>query len=129
MTETAVWSIIVVGLLAILVPVLILGLVRHLGPRPVRTAGTEDKLGVYECGIIPETDARRRFSAKFYLVAVLFVLFDVEVAFLIPWAITFRELGQPEAMGWGIFLAMAAFIEVLVVGLIYLIKRGALEWE
>ena len=129
MSEEAVWSVLVVGLLALLVPVAILCLTAKLGPRPGPRSDTEDKLSVFECGITPRLGARRRFSAKFYLVAVLFVLFDVEVAFLIPWAITFKELGQPEQMGWGILLAMAAFIEVLVVGLIYLIKRGALEWE
>jgi len=129
MSEEAIWAVLVVGLLALLVPVLILGLTARLGPRPRKSQQTEDKLGVFECGIAPELDARHRFSARFYLVAVLFVLFDIEVAFLIPWAVTFRELGQADAMGWGIFLAMAAFIEVLVVGLIYLIKRGALEWD
>lgn len=129
MSEEAIWSVVVVGLLALVVPVAILCLTACLGPRPAPRSDTEDKLSVYECGMTPRTDARRRFSAKFYLVAVLFVLFDVEVAFLIPWAVTFRELGQSSEMGWGILLAMAAFIEVLVVGLIYLIKRGALEWE
>jgi len=129
-TEEAIWSLLVVTLLALLVPIVILSLTARLGPRPERgRSDTEDKLSVYECGITPKVGARRRFSAKFYLVAVLFVLFDVEVAFLIPWAVTFRELGQSDQMGWGILLAMAAFIEVLVVGLIYLIKRGALEWE
>ena len=129
MTEEAVWSVLVVGLLALLVPVAFLALTSRLGPRPTKRDDTEDKLSVFECGITPQVDARGHFSAKFYLVAVLFVLFDVEVAFLIPWAITFRELSEPDAMGWGILLAMAAFVEVLIVGLIYLIKRGALEWE
>ena len=129
MVEGAYWSILVVGMLALLVPILILGLVGKLGPRIGERPDSKDKLGVYECGLNPRIDARRRFSAKFYLVAVLFVLFDIEVAFLIPWAVTFRDLSSPEAWGWWMLVIMALFLDIVVTGLIYVVRRGALEWE
>lgn len=129
MTVEGVWSVILVLLLAVLVPVLVMALVGRLGLKVARRDDTEDKLSVFECGREPGVDARRRFPAKFYLVAVLFVLFDIEVVFLIPWAVTFRELGAPGALGWWILVAMLVFLEILVVGLVYVIKRGALEWE
>lgn len=123
MPESTAWSVAIVGILALLIPILILGLVGRIGPR---TAAGRDKLDVYECGIVPEVDARRRFSAKFYLVAVLFVIFDVEVAFLVPWGVVFRDL---SAASWNAFLGMALFLGLLVAGLFYVIRRGALEWE
>jgi NADH-quinone oxidoreductase subunit A len=103
--------------------------VTRIGPKTAGRPENQDKLAVYECGVVPEVDARRRFSAKFYLVAVLFVLFDVEVAFLVPWGATFRELGAAGAMGWGVFVEMLLFLGLLGVGLACLIRRGALEWE
>lgn len=113
-----------------MIPAVMLVLARRFGPRPRPRKGDVDKLSAYECGIVPQVDARRRFSAKFYLVAVLFVLFDVEVAFLIPWAVVFRELSDvPGLLGWAPLIAMALFLEVLVTGLVYLVRRGALEWE
>jgi NADH-quinone oxidoreductase subunit A len=114
------WSAIIVGVLALFVPVLVLSLTGRLGPKRPNAA----KSSVYECGITPEVDARRRFSAKFYLVAILFVVFDIEVAFLIPWAVVFRELP-----GLSVLWEMALFLGVLVVGLVYVIRRGALQWE
>jgi NADH-quinone oxidoreductase subunit A len=81
------------------------------------------KYGVYECGVDPLTPASVRVSVKFYLVALLFLLFDLEVAFFYPWAVLFRELG------WFGFLAMAVFTVPIVVGLLYEWKKGALEWE
>jgi NADH-quinone oxidoreductase subunit A len=77
----------------------------------------------YECGVIPVGDARARFTVKFYLVAVLFILFDVEVIFLYPWAVTFRELG------WTGFMAMMLFLVILTIGLLYEFKKKALEWD
>jgi NADH-quinone oxidoreductase subunit A len=77
----------------------------------------------YECGIEPVGDARERFSVKFYLVAVLFILFDIEAVFLYPWAVTFRQLGL-----YGL-VEMALFIVILFVGYVYLLKKRALEWE
>jgi NADH-quinone oxidoreductase subunit A len=77
----------------------------------------------YECGVEPVGDARARFSVKFYLVAVLFILFDIEAVFLYPWAVAFRALGM-----YGL-VEMLLFIVVLLVGYLYLLKKRALEWE
>jgi NADH-quinone oxidoreductase subunit A len=77
----------------------------------------------YECGVDPVGDARERFSVKFYLVAVLFILFDIEAVFLYPWAVTFHQLGL-----YGL-VEMLLFIVILFVGYIYLLKKRALEWE
>ncbi len=77
----------------------------------------------YECGIEPVGDARQRFPVKFYLVAVLFILFDIEAVFLYPWAVAFRRLGL-----YGL-VEMALFIVILFVGYLYLLKKRALEWE
>lgn len=90
--------------------------VSPLRPTPVKEAP-------YESGMIPLGDARERFSVKFYLVAILFIVFDVETMFLIPWAVAIRTLG------WEGFIAAMIFIVVLTVGLIYEWKKGALEWD
>lgn len=120
MDTTALVSLIIVTLLAAVVPLAMVFLSRMLGPhRP-----TEEKGSVYECGIAPEVDAKRRFSVKFYQVAVLFVVFDVEVAFLFPWAVLFRS-----QEGMTFLLDMVVFLLILSAGLYYVIRRGALEWE
>ncbi len=81
----------------------------------------------YECGSTPyERVATHRFSIHFYLVAMLFILFDIEVAFLIPWAVTFRDFAAQRMFVLG---EMAVFLGILVAGFVYLWKRGALEWE
>src|SRR5215813_1715362 len=77
----------------------------------------------YECGVEPVGNARSRFSVKFYLVAVLFILFDIEAVFLYPWAVAFRQLGL-----YGL-VEMLLFIVILLVGYLYLLKKRALEWE
>jgi NADH-quinone oxidoreductase subunit A len=77
----------------------------------------------YECGMDPFGEARARFSIKFYLVAVLFIIFDIEAVFLYPWAVIFREL---KIFG---LMEMAVFIAILLVGFVYVWKKGALEWE
>ena len=82
-----------------------------------------EKLSAYECGFEPFDDARRRFDVRFYLVAILFIIFDLEVAFLFPWAVTLGDIGV-----FG-FLSMMAFLAVLTVGFIYEWNKGALEWE
>ena len=82
-----------------------------------------EKLSPYECGFEPFEDARMRFDVRYYLVAILFIIFDLEVAFLFPWAIS---LGRIGAFG---FWSMVAFLGVLTVGFIYEWKKGALEWE
>jgi len=82
-----------------------------------------EKLSAYECGFEPFDDARRRFDVRYYLVAILFIIFDLEVAFLFPWAVALKKIG---AFG---FWSMMAFLGVLTVGFIYEWCKGALEWE
>ena len=82
-----------------------------------------EKLSAYECGFEAFDDARRRFDVRFYLVAILFIIFDLEVAFLFPWAVVLGDIGM-----FG-FLSMMAFLAVLTVGFIYEWNKGALEWE
>jgi NADH-quinone oxidoreductase subunit A len=100
---------------AVLLPVLSLS----LGPR----RPTARKLTPYESGIVPIGSAQRRLPVKFYLIAVLFILFDIEIVFLIPWAITFRHLGL-----FGL-AEVLVFVAILVVGYVWIWKKGALEWE
>ena len=82
-----------------------------------------EKLSAYECGFEPFSDARMKFDVRFYLVAILFIIFDLEIAFLFPWSIT---LGQQGNLG---FWSMMIFLGILTVGFIYEWKKGALEWE
>ncbi len=82
-----------------------------------------EKLSAYECGLNAFGDARMRFDVRFYLVSILFIILDLEVAFLFPWAITLRQNG-PFA-----FWSMMAFLGILTVGFVYEWKKGALEWE
>jgi len=81
------------------------------------------KLSPYECGFEAFEDARMKFDVRYYLVAILFILFDLEIAFLFPWAVVLKEIG-----GFG-FVAMLVFLAILVVGFIYEWMKGALEWE
>lgn len=97
----------------------ILGLSQILGPRRVQAR----KMDVYECGVDPLSSARERFSVHFYLVAILFILFDIETVFLVPWAVLYRKLGVPGLVEVGLFIAVLGF------GLAYVWKRKALEWE
>ncbi|HKW88634.1 MAG TPA: NADH-quinone oxidoreductase subunit A [Candidatus Acidoferrales bacterium] len=80
----------------------------------------------YECGIRPTGDAREAFPVHFYLVAIIFVLFDIEAIFLYPWAIVYKQLNQHGAFG---FVEMLVYILILVIGYIYLWKKGALDWK
>ena len=82
-----------------------------------------DKMEPFECGESPIVSPKQRFSVKFYLVALFFVIFDIEAVFVYPWAVLFRDLGL-----FG-FVEMMIFISILAIGLIYVWKRGALEWE
>jgi len=88
-----------------------------------RERPTQGKLTSYECGFDPFSDARGKFDVRFYLVAILFIIFDLEVTFLIPWAVTLGKTGQ-----FG-FWSMMFFLFVLTVGFMYEWKKGALEWE
>ena len=82
-----------------------------------------EKLSPYECGFNAFEDARMQFDVRYYLVAILFIVFDLEIAFVFPWALVFRELGVFGLIEMGVFLAL------LLIGFIYVWKRGALEWE
>ena len=89
-----------------------------LGPR----RPTPEKLASYECGMPPVGDARERQSIQFYLVAMIFLLFDIEVAFLYPWAVAIRDLG------WAGFVQIVTFFGILAVGYIYVWRKGVLDW-
>jgi NADH-quinone oxidoreductase subunit A len=116
-------SLLFLALLAVMTPAAILVLSAIAGPRR-RVA---DKTP-YECGAKPFTSARRRFSIKFYLVAMLFIIFDIETIFLFPWAVHLNETaGTPE--GIFTFFVMLAFLLILAIGFIYEWGRGALEWD
>ena len=105
--------------IALVIGVLPLVLGRVLGPhRP-----DVKKLSPYECGFEAFEDARMKFDVRFYLVAILFILFDLEIAFLFPWAIVLKEIGT-----FG-FVSMMIFLAILVVGFVYEWMKGALEWE
>ena len=83
----------------------------------------QEKLSAYECGFEPFEDSRIKFDVRYYLVAILFIIFDLEIAFLFPWAVSLDAIG-----GFGL-IAMGIFLAVLVVGFIYEWKKGALEWD
>ncbi|MGB8635877.1 MAG: NADH-quinone oxidoreductase subunit A [Rhodanobacteraceae bacterium] len=82
-----------------------------------------EKLSPYECGFEPFEDARLKFDVRYYLVAILFIIFDLEIAFLFPWAVVFDKIGVVA------LVEMALFLLLLVVGFVYVWKKGALEWE
>jgi NADH-quinone oxidoreductase subunit A len=111
------------GVVVVVAAVLVV-LAITLGPsRP-----TAAKVSAFECGVIPVGDARTRFPVRYYLVALVFVVFDLEAVFIYPWAVSLPEM---RALGlttfW--FVEMLVFMGVLLVGLVYLWKRGALDWE
>lgn len=111
-----VFVIIFVGLV---VGVKFVALSEFLGAR--RT--TKEKQTTYESGMVPIGSARERFSVKFYLVAMSFIVFDIEVVFMYPWAVTLRQLGMQS------FVAMSIFIVILLIGLYYEIKKGGVKWD
>jgi len=85
------------------------------------------KDSAYECGMLPIGGAQPRFSVKFYLVAMLFILFDIEIVFMYPWAVVYRDFLALH--GTSIFWSMLSFVSILTVGYIYAIKKGALDWK
>ncbi len=87
---------------------------------------TRAKDTAYECGMLPQGDAPPRFSVKFYLVAMLFILFDLEIVFMYPWAVVYRESIKQSGL---IFWSMFSFISILMVGYVYAVKKGALDWK
>ncbi len=92
-------------------------------------AGTRSAIKdtAYECGMLPEAGPQPRFSVKFYLVAMLFILFDIEIVFMYPWAVVFTEFVATHGMV--IFWSMLSFVLILLVGYIYAIQKGALDWS
>jgi len=103
---------------------LVLGLALLIAPFIVAYSQPDpEKLSAYECGFNAFDDARMKFDVRFYLVAILFIIFDLEVAFLFPWAIVYGQLGVAG------FWSMMVFLAVLTVGFIYEWKKGALEWD
>lgn len=113
-----------IALLLLMLIVSGVGLVIIILPRfTAKRAPTKEKLLPYECGNIPEEDARGRFPVKFFLVGILFIIFDIEVAFLFPWAVIYKELRLFGLIEMGIFLI------ILFIGYIYIVKKGGLRWE
>ena len=92
--------------------------------KSARTNVTKDS--AYECGMLPVGDGAPRFSVKFYIVAMLFVIFDIEVVFMYPWAVVFRDLVAQNAM---VFWGMLSFVGILTVAYVYALKKGALRWD
>jgi NADH-quinone oxidoreductase subunit A len=88
---------------------------------------TKEKLSPYECGITPVGDARGSFSVSFYLIGMLFILFDVEAVFLYPWAVVYKSL-LAAGYKWSGFIEMTLYIAILLAGYIYIWKKGALDW-
>ena len=88
---------------------------------------TPMKDSAYECGMLPQGEAQPRFSVKFYLVAMLFILFDIEVVFLYPWSVNFTQM--LKAHGSVIFWSMAGFLSLVTVGYVYAIRKGVLDWK
>lgn len=88
-----------------------------------------EKLSPYECGFEAFEDARMKFDVRYYLISILFILFDLEVAFLVPWASIFKEIVNTESVKFFGFVEMLVFIAILVVGYAYAWAKGALDWE
>ena len=87
---------------------------------------TAIKDSAYECGMLPQGEAQPRFSVKFYLVAMLFILFDLEIVFMYPWAVVYREsIVESKTILW----SMLSFVSILMVGYVYALKKGALDWK
>src|SRR3954449_5962242 len=94
-----------------------------VGKRGKRTRAKDT---AYECGMIPEGEVQPRFSVKFYLVAMLFILFDLEIVFMYPWAVVYKEMiAESKLVLW----SMLSFITILMVGYVYALKKGALDWK
>ncbi|MFB3923602.1 MAG: NADH-quinone oxidoreductase subunit A [Terriglobia bacterium] len=111
--------IIIFFVIAAAFPIVTLWIAKLVRPTPAQSA---EKTMPYECGITPESDARGRYTVRFYIVAILFVIFDVETVFLFPWAVQYQVLGL-----FGL-VEMLVFLGILIVGYIWIWKRGALEW-
>jgi NADH-quinone oxidoreductase subunit A len=84
------------------------------------------KDSAYECGMVPQGEVQPRFSVKFYLIAMLFILFDLEIVFMYPWAVVYREMIRHSPV---IFWSMLSFISILMVGYVYALRKGVLDWK
>ena len=111
--------ILIFAAIAAVFPIATLWIAKFVRPRPPQSA---EKLMPYECGITPESDARGRYTVRFYVIAILYVIFDVETIYLFPWAVQYNALGL-----FGL-VEMLVFLGILIVGYIWIWKRGALEW-
>ena len=105
--------------LGVLTGVVFTNINRWIGPNHPN----EDKLSTYESGMEPVKTARERFSVKFYLIGMLFIVFDIEIVFMYPWAVMFRQLGLAG------YIEMVVFIAIVVIGFVYILKKGALQWR
>ena len=113
------WPILLFLAVSTVIGVVLMVLGSLLGPRRPES----EKLSPYECGFEAFEDARMNFDVRYYLIAILFIAFDLEIAFVFPWAVIFRTLGEVGLVEMGIFLGL------LVLGFVYVWKKGALEWE
>jgi NADH-quinone oxidoreductase subunit A len=116
---TEYWPILLFLAVSTAVGITLMVLGNFLGPKRPES----EKLSPYECGFEAFEDARMQFDVRYYLIAILFIAFDLEIAFVFPWAIIFRQLGMVGLVEMGIFLGL------LVLGFVYVWKKGALEWE
>jgi len=113
------FPIFILALLTVIAVVVMIYLPMLTAPR----SRSNRKVAPYECGLIPDTDARGRFPVKFYLVAIVFIIFDIEAVFIFPWALIFKDLGL-----FGL-IEMGLFILILLLGYFYIIGKGVLSWE
>ena len=113
---------VVVGVAVGVLPILLGWLVAPSKP-------DSEKLSPYECGFEAFEDARMKFDVRYYLIAILFILFDLEIAFLVPWATVFKDIVASDSIKMFGFVEMIVFIAILVIGYIYAWAKGALEWE
>ena len=110
--------ILIFGVIAIIFPIVLLMVAKLLRP----SAPGLTKMEAYECGIHAASDSRGRYTVRFYIIAILFVIFDVETIFLFPWAVRYKQLG------WFGVAEVAVFLAILIVGYVWAYKKGALEW-
>jgi NADH-quinone oxidoreductase subunit A len=122
--QSAYIPVLIYAALVVAFPAVTLVLAKFIRPTSTSVGA---KLKPYECGIPPESDARGRYSVRFYIVAMLFVIFDVETMFLIPWAILYKGWVAAH-LGLFALVSMMAFLGILLVGYLWLYKKGALEW-
>ncbi len=113
------YPVVLAFIVAIIMPIVMVALNYYLGPKRPSPIKSEP----FECGSDPIGEARTRFSSKFYLVAIIFIIFDIEAVFLYPWAVQFKSLG------WFGLVEMFIFLGILSLGLLYIWRRGALEWD